>query len=113
MQRHYVVLCMGFHDACYLVSTNLEACVICLYVSCHHSLFLGQSRHVTIHCFYLGITVQFTAFCTRAPGKKTMDVEIYSKKIKVKKLVLVTVPDLQQSRLQMAWEFVFRTGCAN
>jgi len=68
---------------------------------------------VTIHCFYLGITVQFTAFCTRAPGKKTMDVEIYSKKIKVKKLVLVTVPDLQQSRLQMAWEFVFRTGCAN
>jgi len=36
-----------------------------------------------------------------------MDVGVYSKKIIVKKLVLVTVPDFQQSHLQMAWEFVF------
>jgi len=35
-----------------------------------------------------------------------IDVGVYSKKIIVKKLVLVTVPDFQQSHLQMAWEFV-------
>jgi len=57
--------------------------------------------------------LQYNSLHTCAPGKKTMDVGIYSKKIIVKKLALVTVPDFQQSRLQMAWEFVFRMGCTN
>jgi len=45
--------------------------------------------------------------------KNEIDFGVYSKKIIVKKLLLVTVPDFQQSHLQIAWEFVFRTGCTN
>ena len=110
MQRDYVVLCMGFHGAWYCCNLSggfatipcfhwrgcnntlfpwkyhLEACVMCLCVIPPFLVFLA----ITIHCFYWRITIHCIVHLD--PGKKTMDVVVYSKKSQWKNLYWLQYP---------------------
>ena len=100
------VLYVRFHCAWYQVSTNIKPWSMCKFpfmccttitsfLPCHKSLFLLACCN-SLHSVPM------------LQANKVIDVEVYCEQIAMRKLVLITVPDSQQSHLQMVYQSFFK-----